>query len=1212
MRKQKDGLSYKDAVRLLQGTDTAWAEALDKALGGAILAASAVNPGALALIAPKNELVKVSRKGFDAVAESISGLGRSTRTERLEAAHAVLVVSSYLAELSALVEATGQKLDLTAAELLDMLRRRTEGDSHQDSKELMAILVRSQLPTPSAGSTRAQLREDILQLYKSLAPSVAHMMHGLRLFDQLNQTQWERLTEAIAVDAPIAALQRYDEDYRLVASQVTEFQIWGSLSDTATMQRLVDANQAELREQLDAIHGLTESNSSSLQRFSDYLQRATEGVTPPAGVRRSLAAVYQAHLTRPILSMVDSEPGALITPPTIGRAYVRPAFREVAHTGNDRPSSDFWWETMPRRDDIEEFLATYFTTSASWSRPLLVLGQPGAGKSILTRIVAAQLPPESFIAIRVPLRTVDANAPITLQIEDALHQALNEEVSWASLRREAAQDGAIPVVLLDGFDELLQASGASRSNYLEQVQDFQRTEADLGHRVAVVVTSRTVVAGRARIPFGSVVLRLDPFDDDQVAEWLTTWNEANATMFTKKGIAPLEPTTVLAQGEIARQPILLLMLAVYDADGNPLRGSTAGLRRATLYERLLERFVEREVGRESPGLEVRAHERAIAGEFERLEIVALSMFSRKRQDVREPDLERDFEALFGTVERSREGFDLNVQLSRAQSMLGRFFFVHRAELSDSAPSLTASRDAGHMVAARSYEFLHATFGEFLVARSAARHLYGAFQGWRSNAESISGGRVDARQVRRFFSSQPFTNSPQVVSFLQELRQDLPPDLERDFRDFFETLLLYAFADGAESIHEQYNPGNRSIAPRLAAFRANVVLLHLTLLGTIEIVDDRPFSWPSTATLWRSQFDEESWLGLRGSLQVHAVHTSGVPGEWPTQVVVKLGRADVPCRDVLALMAEDSGHRYVIMQDRLAQELKDAQFIAGTVRGRVAAGLLSSPTLVEAFGISIETLGVDEATADGSVPLPSLSGQLEESVSLAEILLMSTFESDLLRDSQLQILFDAASSVVVIDSNNHLATRALLAVAHRHFDRLGPLPILGLCSRLLGRWSEVDADTLVELAILGARLVASLDGEDVAPLADGTEPMNVLDGALSRLDLPHILGSKASVELFDAVDQWGLTELLPEFDSPEDFLFRFDPRRFLDRADVLNRLLDIARRNDEKKWARHVCRTIGRQTDIFFRLSVANRGYLARTCAGVAAHDHADGLGQFPI
>jgi hypothetical protein len=54
------------------------------------------------------------------------------------------------------------------------------------------------------------------------------------------------------------------------------------------------------------------------------------------------------------------------------------------------------------------------------------------------------------------------------------------------------------MVMLDGFDELLQATGVSQSDYLEKVAEFQRREADQGRPVAALVTSRTAVADRAR------------------------------------------------------------------------------------------------------------------------------------------------------------------------------------------------------------------------------------------------------------------------------------------------------------------------------------------------------------------------------------------------------------------------------------------------------------------------------------------------------------------------------------------------------------------------------------------------------------------------------------------------------------------------------------------------------------------------------------------
>jgi hypothetical protein len=54
--------------------------------------------------------------------------------------------------------------------------------------------------------------------------------------------------------------------------------------------------------------------------------------------------------------------------------------------------------------------------------------------------------------------------------------------------------------LLDGFDKLVQATGAAQSDYLEKITLFQQREAVHGRLAAVIVTSRTAVADRVRVP----------------------------------------------------------------------------------------------------------------------------------------------------------------------------------------------------------------------------------------------------------------------------------------------------------------------------------------------------------------------------------------------------------------------------------------------------------------------------------------------------------------------------------------------------------------------------------------------------------------------------------------------------------------------------------------------------------------------------------------
>jgi hypothetical protein len=134
------------------------------------------------------------------------------------------------------------------------------------------------------------------------------------------------------------------------------------------------------------------------------------------------------------------------------------------------------------------------------------------------------------MAVRVVLREVAADADLQGQIEEAVRDATGEQLSWPSLIRAAGD--ALPVVILDGLDELLQATNIGQSDYLEQIVRFQEREADQGRPVAVIVTSRTAVAERARIPpSGAMALRLEPFDEQQVGHWLRIWNTANAAYF---------------------------------------------------------------------------------------------------------------------------------------------------------------------------------------------------------------------------------------------------------------------------------------------------------------------------------------------------------------------------------------------------------------------------------------------------------------------------------------------------------------------------------------------------------------------------------------------------------------------------------------------------------------------------------------------------------
>ena len=157
-----------------------------------------------------------------------------------------------------------------------------------------------------------------------------------------------------------------------------------------------------------------------------------------------------------------------------------------------RPADERWWAHRESHDDFDVFLARHVTSPDATRRPLLLLGHPGAGKSLLTKVLAARLPASDYTVVRVPLRRVSADAEIHRQVEEALDIDTDQRIAWSDLAEQSGD--TVRVVLLDGLDELLQASEHDRSSYLEDVMDFQERETMQRRPVVAVVTSRTVVA----------------------------------------------------------------------------------------------------------------------------------------------------------------------------------------------------------------------------------------------------------------------------------------------------------------------------------------------------------------------------------------------------------------------------------------------------------------------------------------------------------------------------------------------------------------------------------------------------------------------------------------------------------------------------------------------------------------------------------------------
>ncbi|GAA2436305.1 NACHT domain-containing protein [Streptomyces lavendulocolor] len=832
-------LSFSDALTLLGGDPPAVA-ALDRALGGALnVATGGVGDGLVRIADARGSVLALGRGAVRGVGRRL-GLadGRAERTELLHAAHTVIVV---LAWFQALEERDPpvrlEDLELTRGEQLALAGAPGAAERGVAFARALAAV---DAPSPAPHRPFEAVTEQLRGWYEGLSARFLDFAEGLRAWSARPPAVRDAARHVIRAELPREAVRQYESLYARLAQEAPEFGFW-------TTQLEHRATRDEVRRSLGGV--------------TELLAGLARTARPPADVAAALARASEAVLTRPVLDASSGPEGVRV--PALREMYLDPDFRVREVTGPGGPATEAWWANAPVRRDLTSYLAGALTSPGAAVAPLLVLGQPGAGKSVLTRVLAARLPSAGFLPVRVPLRDVRAEDDLQDQIEQAVRTATGERPSWPELVRSAG--GTVPVLLLDGFDELLQTTGVHHSDFLTRVARFQQREADQGRPVRALVTSRTAVADRARYPDGLVALRLEPFRPEQVRRWLALWNGANAGCFAARGLRPLTWEAVERHGALAAQPLLLTMLALYDAADNALRRAGDGpFDEAELYEELLTSFARREIDKAGPSPAAVPDEEAGARaerELQRLSLVAFAVHNRRRQWVSAAELDEDLTALLGRATTEDSGF--RTPLGAGEVALGRFFFVQRAQ---------SVRD-GRVLA--TYEFLHATFGEYLVVRLAL-HVLTSLLTHRPSL-SDARGSVDDDLAYTLLSYAPLS-SRQMLRFAGAMVRRIPA-AERDRLARLLIEVLEQHGQRTRETHRAYRPTRFPASPRLRTsarhgiYGANLVLVILLLRERVTASElfaswsDHASAWHRHVLLWRSAFDEEQWTDFALSLSV---------------------------------------------------------------------------------------------------------------------------------------------------------------------------------------------------------------------------------------------------------------------------------------------------------------------------------------------------------
>jgi hypothetical protein len=862
---RRNPMGYKDAVRLLAQDDSVLINALDQVLGLGLLAATAINPaGALPFFDMKDELIAQLRKLVGGLKERARNSGRIEYEQLLAAAHAVIVLTAYTEVLAEQVK----KLDGG-----DKLRRElrqwepSAGTPRTPRKfrrrQFVEWADRSIIRPPGPTRSLEDVIEDLDKTYRELSAQALDYISDLRSWNDLLHSQQRKIEEALTVRVPRLAVSRYKEHFMRLAVQIPEFMTWALLNEGAATRAKVrallvtrnaemEALVAEFDKALKRIEAKIEAERAALADLPSVLAEMLS-VTAPSrrNVARAVAECHLIHqlvLKKPMLEPRLSGELEMISFPTSLAGYVNPNYRITRTQRSDEGrllALDDMWREKSIRGELGGFLAGYLRSEDATERPLLVLGDPGSGKSLLSKILAARLPPQEFAVVRVELRHVRFSQDISDQIDLELHRQTNNRYHLQDLTDERGE--ITRIIIMDGLDELLQLSpreGLGR--YLEWLADFQELESELGHPVIAIATARTVVMDRIYVPSRIVVIKLEDFSQDQILSWLKAWNQQNSEYFASRGLRRLDPETIMRQHHLARQPLLLALLALYDAEQNALRNA-ANLSQAELYERIFHRYLEREVEKSVLPVRKTEQEALIEQRFRELSTIAIGMLNRGRRFITRHEVVEDFNA----IEVSRTASDAG--LTNVDDAVGQFFFLYRAQALQE-----------ESVPVEGYEFIHGTFGEFLAARIIARQLARASEVVRDAPPWDRGqAELHARSLLApYLARRPLAGEEQVLLYLEDIMGTLvearrPAALA--IAAHIPTLLKVGVSKG-----DGYDV-DRGHLDRLATLTLNIVVasLHtanaaLPLSAFCEDSQESILQWRRLTTLWQTHLAIDDW------------------------------------------------------------------------------------------------------------------------------------------------------------------------------------------------------------------------------------------------------------------------------------------------------------------------------------------------------------------
>ena len=370
----------------------------------------------------------------------------STKYDHAQIAQVLIVFAAYFDAMRLYLPDEERKIQITPEEkviltndsitaYISSLNENLSKAAGKTAKDIYAY----DLSMPNPIERREDYLEKLGEFYRILNKEFLKFYEKLAFFDEMREEKRESFFATIR-ELPSKAVENYEKQYYQLAVNFHDFFIWTNIEEHKTIQKSLDVGFAEMS-----------------KLISDYFENSIDSKAKSTLEKYTIK--YNSYIQTTVVDSAEMNIYSTdeIVFPEKSEIFVPQGFKALTYKNNMHLEDRAIWNLCEDREDIGKFVSDILRHSVTGYNPLLILGHPGAGKSLLCNMLAARILYHEYHVIIVKLRDTDADQSVARQINEQIERDFANGCLWSDIA-ESKLDKPI-LIIFDGYDELLQASG---------------------------------------------------------------------------------------------------------------------------------------------------------------------------------------------------------------------------------------------------------------------------------------------------------------------------------------------------------------------------------------------------------------------------------------------------------------------------------------------------------------------------------------------------------------------------------------------------------------------------------------------------------------------------------------------------------------------------------------------------------------------------------